>query len=281
MPLQPGTTLGPSETLSPIGAGGMGEVYRARDTRLHRTVSIKGLPEHVAADPDLKQRFEREAKTISSLNHPHICTLHDIGSQITAVSLLVCLASAALTLPGCGRPEQRLPDRTPGNIKAAEVKKTDDASYHVRWTVEPPGSTVAVFASTDPANIPHTEPLAESTEAEAIVSGLDPRQRYYFELVPAGGRGFVSATRFVTLQGARNVRDLGGYETRDGRRVRWGNVFRSDELTNLTDADVALRSGPRNLDSGLSEISIVFQAAVPKPVAPKYTTSGVRRPSEL
>ena len=81
MPLTPGTTLGPYEILSPLGAGGMGEVYKARDTRLDRTVAIKVLPEHVASDPDLKQRFEREAKTISSLNHPHICTLHDIGSQ--------------------------------------------------------------------------------------------------------------------------------------------------------------------------------------------------------
>ena len=81
MPLQPGTTLGPYEILSPIGAGGMGEVYKARDTRLDRTVAIKVLPEHVASDPDLKQRFEREAKTISSLNHPHICTLYDIGNQ--------------------------------------------------------------------------------------------------------------------------------------------------------------------------------------------------------
>ena len=81
MPLQPGTQLGPYEIQAPLGAGGMGEVYKARDTRLDRTVAIKVLPEHVAADPDLKQRFEREAKTISSLNHPHICTLHDIGSQ--------------------------------------------------------------------------------------------------------------------------------------------------------------------------------------------------------
>ncbi len=81
MPLTPGTTLGPYEILAPIGAGGMGEVYRARDTRLDRTVAIKVLPEHVASDPDLKQRFEREAKIISSLNHPHICTLYDIGNQ--------------------------------------------------------------------------------------------------------------------------------------------------------------------------------------------------------
>ena len=77
----PGTRLGPYEIQSPLGAGGMGEVYKARDTRLDRTVAIKVLPEHVASDPDLKQRFEREARTISSLNHPHICTLYDVGSQ--------------------------------------------------------------------------------------------------------------------------------------------------------------------------------------------------------
>ena len=81
MALTPGTRLGPYEIVSALGAGGMGEVYKARDTRLDRTVAIKVLPEHVAADPELKQRFEREAKTISSLNHPHICTLHDVGSQ--------------------------------------------------------------------------------------------------------------------------------------------------------------------------------------------------------
>ena len=81
MPLSPGTTLGPYEIQSQLGAGGMGEVYKATDTRLDRTVAIKVLLAHVADDPDLKQRFEREAKTISSLNHPHICTLHDIGEQ--------------------------------------------------------------------------------------------------------------------------------------------------------------------------------------------------------
>ena len=81
MPLTSGTSLGPYQIEAPLGAGGMGEVYKARDTRLDRTVAIKVLPEHVAADPDLKQRFEREARTVAALNHPHICTLHDIGSQ--------------------------------------------------------------------------------------------------------------------------------------------------------------------------------------------------------
>src|SRR5437867_5004582 len=81
MPLAPGTQLGPYEISVPLGAGGMGEVYRARDTRLERMVAIKILPAQVSNDPVRKQRFEREAKTISSLNHPNICTLHDIGSQ--------------------------------------------------------------------------------------------------------------------------------------------------------------------------------------------------------
>ncbi len=79
--LSTGAKLGPYEIISPLGAGGMGEVYRAKDTRLERTVAIKILPAEVAQDALRKQRFEREAKTISSLNHPNICTLHDIGSQ--------------------------------------------------------------------------------------------------------------------------------------------------------------------------------------------------------
>jgi serine/threonine protein kinase len=81
MPLQPGEKLGPYEILSAIGAGGMGEVYKARDTRLDRTVAVKVLPEHIAKREDLRARFEREARAVASLNHPNICVLHDIGNQ--------------------------------------------------------------------------------------------------------------------------------------------------------------------------------------------------------
>jgi serine/threonine protein kinase len=81
MALSAGTKLGPCEVLSPIGAGGMGEVYKARDTRLDRTVAIKVLPEHIAKREDLRARFKREAHAVASLNHPHICALHDIGAQ--------------------------------------------------------------------------------------------------------------------------------------------------------------------------------------------------------
>jgi Tol biopolymer transport system component/predicted Ser/Thr protein kinase len=81
MALINGFKLGPYEILAPIGAGGMGEVYRARDTRLERTVAIKILPHHLSDDATRRQRFEREAKVVSSLNHPHICTLYDVGRQ--------------------------------------------------------------------------------------------------------------------------------------------------------------------------------------------------------
>ena len=81
MALTSGTQLGPYEIQSPLGAGGMGEVYRATDTRLDRIVAIKVLASHLSSSPELKQRMEREARAISSLNHPHICQLYDIGSQ--------------------------------------------------------------------------------------------------------------------------------------------------------------------------------------------------------
>jgi len=81
MTLAAGTRLGPYEIVAPLGAGGMGEVYRAKDTRLDREVAVKVLPEHLSASPELRHRFEREAKAISALTHPHICTLHDVGNQ--------------------------------------------------------------------------------------------------------------------------------------------------------------------------------------------------------
>ncbi len=81
MALNSGTKLGPYEIQAPIGSGGMGEVYRAKDTRLDRTVAVKVLPSHLSENPEAKQRFDREARAISSLNHPNICTLHDVGHQ--------------------------------------------------------------------------------------------------------------------------------------------------------------------------------------------------------
>ena len=81
MSLAAGTRLGPYEVLGLIGAGGMGEVYEARDTRLGRTVALKLLPPELGADPERRARFEREARAIASLAHPHICTLYDVGES--------------------------------------------------------------------------------------------------------------------------------------------------------------------------------------------------------
>ena len=97
MTIAGGTKLGSYEIVAPAGAGGMGEVYCARDTRLNRVVAIKILPAHLADKPELRERFEREARTVASLNHPRICTLHDIGHQ-DGVDFLV------LSRPPCIKP---------------------------------------------------------------------------------------------------------------------------------------------------------------------------------
>src|SRR2546425_11964391 len=89
MLLVTGTRLGPYEIVAALGAGGMGEVYKARDTRLDRTVAIKILPETLAADPQFRDRFDREARAISQLTHPHIGTLYDIGHHQDGTDFLV------------------------------------------------------------------------------------------------------------------------------------------------------------------------------------------------
>ncbi len=101
MPIASGTRFGPYEILSPAGAGGMGEVYKAKDTRLDRAVAIKVLPAHLSQNEERRQRFEREARLVSSLSHPHICALHDVGQQ-DGVDFLVLEFLEGVTL------EQRL-----------------------------------------------------------------------------------------------------------------------------------------------------------------------------
>src|SRR4249919_548201 len=81
MTLAAGTKLGPYEIVAPIGAGGMGEVYKAKDTRLGREVAVKVLSSHLSSSEEIRQRFEREAKTISQFSHPHICALYDVGRE--------------------------------------------------------------------------------------------------------------------------------------------------------------------------------------------------------
>jgi eukaryotic-like serine/threonine-protein kinase len=95
MALTSGTKLGPYEIQTPLGAGGMGEVYRARDTRLERDVAVKILPESFAGDGDRLRRFEQEARAVAALNHPNILAIHDIGEQGGAPCFMKCFAGRA------------------------------------------------------------------------------------------------------------------------------------------------------------------------------------------
>src|SRR3989442_12273469 len=106
MSLQAGTRLGPYEILSALGAGGMGEVYRARDTRLDRVVAIKVLPERLAADPNRLHRFEQEARATAALNHPNIVALYDIGTDagVTFIVSELLDGESLRTRLNCGAP---------------------------------------------------------------------------------------------------------------------------------------------------------------------------------
>src|SRR5688572_33464762 len=103
MAVASGTRLGPYEILAPVGAGGMGEVYRARDTRLDRIVAIKVLPPSLAGDAQFRARFEREAKSISALSHPNICVLREVGGGGGVVYLVMELLDGGALAGGLGR----------------------------------------------------------------------------------------------------------------------------------------------------------------------------------
>ena len=121
MPQAPGEKLGPYEIIAPIGAGGMGEVYKARDTRLDRTVAIKVLPEHIAQREEMRARFEREARAVASLNHPHICSLFDIGPGYMVMELIEGETLAARIAKGALPLDQALKFATVGGSQPLEV----------------------------------------------------------------------------------------------------------------------------------------------------------------
>ncbi|HEU4689845.1 MAG TPA: serine/threonine-protein kinase, partial [Vicinamibacterales bacterium] len=110
MALSSGARLGPYEIVSPLGAGGMGEVYKARDTRLERVVAVKILPETLARDPQFRERFDREARAISQLEHPHICSLYDVGAQDGTAYLVMPLLDGETLAARLQRGALSLPD---------------------------------------------------------------------------------------------------------------------------------------------------------------------------
>jgi protein-tyrosine phosphatase len=130
------------------------------------------------------------------------------------------------------------PEASDFQISREKVVKTRDGVYEFSWVADPNVSSVDIFAATRPDRIDWQAPLARvEGQSSARLDDLDDRQRYYFALVPKDGRPVILATRHVRLEGTVNTRDLGGYATSDGRRVKWGRIFRSDALSRLTDND--------------------------------------------
>ncbi len=190
MALAAGTRLGPYQIAAPLGAGGMGEVYRATDTRLGRDVAVKVLPQHLSDNPEVRARFEREARTISSLNHPHICTLHDIGREgdidflvmelVEGETLAQRLAKGALPIAEVLRLGAQVADALdrahragvvhrdlkPGNVMLTKsgAKLMDFGLARATGLAAPPGSATM-------ATMTHSPTMAAPLTAEGTILG--------------------------------------------------------------------------------------------------------------
>jgi protein-tyrosine phosphatase len=146
---------------------------------------------------------------------------------------LIFLALIAIWMVSCGeRPEPVVP---PGDDPVAV--RQHDGSLWIRWQHAPAGR-VSVYVDEDPDAISRASAIGDLKDGELLVTGLPGDRRPYFALVPDEGSSLIVAERLLPLEGAHNFRDLGGYATADGRRVKWGRVYRSDHLGDLTEADL-------------------------------------------
>src|SRR5579864_6025 len=235
MPLNSGTKLGPYEIQSQLGAGGMGEVYRARDTRLDRAVAIKVLASNLASSPELKQRLEREARAISSLNHPYICQLYDIGSQngtdylvmefLEGETLSERLRKGAIPLPeiykiGIAIAEALAVahrqgimhrDLKPGNIMLTQSgAKLMDFGLAKPLTVVSSGSTSAPPSFTAAATLSGPSPLSPLTTAGTIVGTIQYMSPEQIEGKEADARSDIFALGTVLYEMAAGKRPFEG-----------------------------------------------------------------------
>jgi eukaryotic-like serine/threonine-protein kinase len=233
MSLTSGARLGPYEVISAAGAGGMGEVYRARDTRLDRTVAIKILPAHLSDDPEAKQRFDREARAISSLNHPHICTLYDVGHQdgmdYLVMEFLEGETLASRLAKGPLPPEQVLKygieiceglekahktgvihrDLKPGNIMLTKsgAKLMDFGLAKSATAGPPPASSMTMTMSGPSAGRPSADPL---TARGTIVGTFQYMSTEQIEGKEADARSDIFALGAVLYEMATGIRAFNG-----------------------------------------------------------------------
>jgi serine/threonine protein kinase len=164
MPLSAGMRLGPYEILSALGAGGMGEVCRARDTRLGRTVAIKILPEHLSSNPQLRERFDREAKAVSSLTHPHICPLYDVGHQ-DGIDYLVMEHLEGETLAGRLKKGPLPPDHEMAAGRKAFEGKSQASMISAIMSADPP--PISTLQSIIPRALDHVVRTCLAKEPDA------------------------------------------------------------------------------------------------------------------
>ena len=268
MALQLGTSLGPYVIEAQLGVGGMGEVYRALDTRLERTVAIKVLPEHLASDPDRRRQFEREAKTISSLNHPNICTLYDIGEH-EGTGFLVMEHLEGETLSD--RLERQGPLTTEDAVRyASEIASALDKAH--QWKI--------IHRDLKPSNVMLTEAGAKVLDFGIATREADPAletvTRSVTSLTDEGGiAGTVpymapEALRGEPADARSDVWGLGVllYEILGGRRPFSGS-------TGVEVTSAIMRDPPPPLPEGVpSGLETIVQRCLKKDPGQRYQRAG-------
>src|SRR5208337_4394128 len=234
MALTSGTKLGPYEIVARIGAGGMGEVYRARDTRLDRIVAIKVLNSLVVTSPELKQRFEREARTISRLNHPHICTLHDVGHQdgtdflvmefLEGETLAQRLNKGALAIPDFlkigidildGLEQAHRAGIVHRDLKPGNVMLTKAGAKLLDFGLAKPGAVASASAASAPLfsavmTISSPNPQSPLTSSGAIVGTVQYMAPEQFEGKEADARSDIFAFGAMLYEMATGRRPFAG-----------------------------------------------------------------------
>jgi serine/threonine protein kinase len=182
--LSSGTRLGPYEIVGPLGAGGMGEVYHAKDTRLGRDVAVKVLPQHLSSNPEIRARFDREAKTISSLNHANICTLHDVGREGDTDYLVMELIEGETLAARLAKGALPLADVLKLGAQIADALDRVRNTHH--GTLEPPPTGQSATRSVGRGRQDHR--LARRVQRAAVAHRGDDRR-----LPPPGRRDLAVA----------------------------------------------------------------------------------------
>ncbi len=298
MPLTTGSRLGPYEIVAPLGAGGMGEVYRARDTRLNRDVAIKVLPAHLAGDPKLRQRFDSEARAVSRLNHPHIVTIHDIGSEqgtdfivmeyVSGATLAASLPAKGLGMEAAVRLARQIAeafaaahaagithrDLKPANVMITEGDRAKVLDFGLAKLNQPPGLaefSLTLDAATQPGVVLGT--AAYMSPEQASGKGADARSDIFsfglllYEML-SGRRAFAGETAISTMAAILHT------EPRSLREAAPAVPIALDRIVTR-----CLRKDPADRFQSMVDVIHALEDASSAPAAAAEKTAGANLPS--